>query len=314
MPVAIWRRGQAQQTERRPDPEFDFLTDEQGARLRDLARVAFAEAGVETIPHSQHLEAADGRQFGLWNLAATCRQAPESEWPSVVRDHVAATLRGLDATETGELSAAYVLAAVHLRVVNATTMPPELRENLTYARPVAGDMLEVLALDLPDTVSMLSDHDVARFGEAALREAGLRNLDTVPVESYEVLGQPGQGAMHVVTGDSFFTASKLLTFESLLRETWGSHSLPYGAVVAVPTRHMLAFHPVEGVDVIGAVQHMARVAASMFDGSPGGVSPFVYWWQEGRLTPLSGYDDEGALQIEVGDDFTAVLNELAARG
>ena len=49
MPVAFWRRGQAQQTERHPDPEFDFLTDEQGARLRDLARVAFAEAGVETV-------------------------------------------------------------------------------------------------------------------------------------------------------------------------------------------------------------------------------------------------------------------------
>ncbi|HEU4513288.1 MAG TPA: hypothetical protein VFR87_09300 [Nocardioidaceae bacterium] len=314
--MAFWRRGQAEKPRSQPDPTFDFLTVEQAARLRELARVAFAEAGVETVPHAQHLEAVDGRQFGLWNLAAGCAQAPggEPEWPLVVREHVATTLHGLDGPDIGQMPAEDVLALAHLRLVDAASMPPALRGSLSYARDLPGGLLEVVAVDLPDTVSMLTDEDVARVGEAEVREAGLRNLVDVPVESYEVVGEPGAGALHVVEGSSFFTASKLLAFESVLGQTWGSQELPYGAVVAVPTRHMLVFHPVEAIDVLGAVQQLTGLAASFFDEHPGGVSPFVYWWHQGELTQLSAFDEEGSLRIEVGDGFTEVLNELAARG
>jgi hypothetical protein len=317
--VAFWRRARherAAATEQQQDPAFEFLTAEQGARLRELARVAFAEAGVEAVPHAQHLEAADGGQFGLWNLAASCAQAPggEQDWPGVVREHVAATLRGLEGPQVSAMPAEEVLAACYLRVTDADSVPPQLRESLTYARPLAGNLLEVLAVDLPDTVALLNDEDVSRIGEAALREAGLRNLLDDPVDSYEVIGEPGSGALHAVEGSSFFTASKLLAFESLLRSTRGSDHLPYGAVVAVPTRHMLVFHPVEGIDVLGAVQQLTGLTARFYDEQPGGVSPFVYWWRDGELTQLSAPDGEGGLRVEVGDELTAVLNELAERG
>lgn len=56
--MAFWRRAKGEQAQQ-PDPELDFLTERQGARLRELAREAFAEAGVEVLPHAQHLEASD---------------------------------------------------------------------------------------------------------------------------------------------------------------------------------------------------------------------------------------------------------------
>lgn len=308
--MAFWKRGQAQQA----DPGFDFLTAEQGARLRELARTAFAEAGVETDPHPQHLAAADGRQFGLWNLAATCAQAPDTEWPTLVRGHVTATLRTFETPDLSELPADDVLATVHLRVMGTSTLPPESLSWYSYARPLAGDLIEVLALDLPDSVDILRDEDVARIGEAPLREAALRNLLDGAVESYEVVGEPGSSAIHVVEGGSFFTASKLLIFRETLRATWGERDLPYGAVVSVPFRHMLAFHPVEAIDVIGAVQRLAGFTVSMYNDSPGGVSPFVYWWRDGELTQLTGLDEEGRVQVLAGGEFTAVLNELAAKG
>lgn len=312
--MAFWRRSEREQHEQR-DPELDFLTARQGARLRQLAREAFAEAGVEVVPHAQHLEASDGRQFGLWNLAATCGQAPggEKEWPEIVRAHVATLLRSFEGPDVREMPEDEVLAGVYLRVMGTSSLPPEWREWYSYARLLAGDLVEVLALDLPETVTVLRDEDVARFGEERLREAGRRNLLAVPIESYEVAGEPGSGALHLVEGESFFTAGKLLVLRELLQATWGEADLPYGVVVSVPIRHMVLFHPVEGVDVLGAVQRLTGLTASMFNEAPGGVSPFVYWWRDGELTQLSGFDDEGKLQVMVGDELSAVLNELAAR-
>ena len=310
--MAFWRRSEPEQR----DPEFEFLTLQQGARLRELTREAFAEAGVEVVPHSQYLEASDGRQFGLFNVAATCGQANggESEWPEIVRAHVATTLRSLEAPDLSDLPEEDVLACTYLRVMGTTTLPPQWREWYSYARPLAGDLVEVLALDLPDSVTVLRDEDVARFGEERLREAGRRNLLADPVDSYEVAGEPGSGgAIHVVEGESFFTASKLLVFQELLQATRGDGDLPHGAVVSVPIRHMVVFHPVEDIDVIGAVQRLTGLTASMFDEAPGGVSPFVYWWRDGELTQLTGVDEEGRLSVSVGEEFTAVLNELAAR-
>lgn len=312
--MAFWRRAKGEQAQQ-PDPELDFLTERQGARLRELAREAFAEAGVEVLPHAQHLEASDGRQFGLWNLAATCAQAPggEADWPEIVREHVASATRSMEAPPLTDLPEHEILAGVFLRLMGTATLPPQWREWYSYARPVAGDLVEVLALDLPDSVTVLSDEDVDRVGEDRLREAGLRNLLAEPIQSYEVAGEPGSGALHIVEGDSYFTASKLITFREVLEATWGRGDLPYGLVVAAPIRHMLLFHPIEGIDVLDGVQRLTSLAASLFGDAPGGVSPFVYWWRDGELTQLSGYDDEGRLQVMVGDELTEVLEELAAR-
>jgi hypothetical protein len=312
--MAFWRRSEREQHALR-DPEFDFLTAQEGARLRRLAQEAFAEAGVEVVPHAQHLEASDGRQFGLWNLAAGCGQAPggEREWPEIVRAHVATVLRSVEGPDVGEMPAEEVLGSVHLRVMGTSAMPPEWREWYSHARPLAGDLVEVLALDLPESVTVLRDEDVARIGEDRLREAGRRNLLAAPVDSYEVAGEPGSGALHLVEGESFFTAGKLLVFRELLQATTGETDLPYGVMVSVPTRHLVVFHPVEGVDVLDAIQRLTGLTASMFNDAPGGVSPFVYWWRDGELTQLSGFDDQGRLQVVVGDELTAVLNELAAR-
>ncbi|HSE10804.1 MAG TPA: hypothetical protein VLB29_19225 [Nocardioidaceae bacterium] len=309
--MAFWSRSKPEQR----DPEFDFLTAQQGARFRELARATFAEAGVEVIPHAQHLEASDGRQFGLWNLAAQCAQAPrgERQWREIVSAHVATTLRGIEGPAVADLSDDEVLANVYLRVMGHTTLPPDWRQWYSYARPLAGDLIELLALDLPDTVTLLGDEDVTRIGEERLREAGRRNLLRSPVESYEVAGEPGAGALHLVEGESFFTASKLLELGHLLQATWGKRDLPYGVVVSVPIRHMVAFHPIEGVDVLDAVQRLTGLTASMFNDTPGGVSPFVYWWRDGELTQISAFDDEDKLQVLVDGELSDVLNELSAR-
>jgi hypothetical protein len=75
----------------------------------------------------------------------------------------------------------------------------------------------VLAFDLPDTVTMMRDSDVERFGgPAALREAGLANLRAVPMERTEqVTAEDGVG-FDLVTGKSVYTASLALILPDVL--------------------------------------------------------------------------------------------------
>lgn len=71
-----------------PDPDLPLTTDG-AAQLRILVRQAFAGAGIEVVALSDHVVDAQGRQFGLRDLADVCSPLPESDWPEVVTRHVA---------------------------------------------------------------------------------------------------------------------------------------------------------------------------------------------------------------------------------
>lgn len=310
--MAMWRR------DKRPasDPAFEHFTQEQAERFRAMAGEAFAAAGIETVVHEQHLQAGDGRQFGLFNLAATCGQATEGEqaWPALMAEHVAAITRSIEGDKVEGMSLEEVLPLVYLRVIGTSTLSPQWAEGFGYARHLGGDLIEVLAVDLPDIVTTLGDGDVQRLGEDALRAAALRNLLSLRVDSHEVTGDELDGAaIHLVEGESFFTASKLLVLEDLLSGTLGERELPHGLVVSVPVRHVLVFHPIADLSVVDAVQRMAGFTAETCRSGAGSVSPFVYWWKNGQLTPLTWVTDDGELQVVAGGEFTDMLNQLAPK-
>lgn len=295
----------------RPDPAFPFLSTAQGRRFRAAVRAAFAERGLETTVHADHVVSASGIRFGLHALASACRAAPGGErgWPVTVAAHVEAVVastREPDALERGDREA--VLAGVVLRVMSASALPDV--EGLTYARPLGGDLVEVLALDLPEAVHLLGDHDVERFGEADLRAAGLANLLAHPVDDHEHLRLEVGGDLHVVSGRSVHVASRLLVLPDLLRRTLGGGEpvpTPHGLLVGAATRHQLAFHVVRDGGVLPALQALAAATAEEYDCGVGTVSPWAYWWHDGRLVQLSTRGEDGALRIDVSPEFARVL-------
>jgi len=220
---------------------------------------------------------------------------------------------GSEPTGLGDLAPEEVLARVYLRVMGTPTLPEPWQSGHGYARELDGDLVEVLAVDLPESVTVLPTEDVERLGEDALRAAGRENLLREPIESHEVLAAPDGPAVHVVEGESFFTASKLLVLDDVLRRTIGERELPYGVLVSAPVRHLLAFHPIEDIGVIQAVNRMAAFTASVYSDGAGAVSPYVYWWRDGDLIQLTALDDDGQVHVVAGGEFTEVLNSLAAR-
>ncbi|MFE9374784.1 hypothetical protein ACFYM2_34135 [Streptomyces sp. NPDC006711] len=309
--MGIFRRGPRRDASDVPrDSEFGFFSTDEGARFRALVREAFAELGLEVTVYADSVKDSGGRRFGLGNLAAVCHNEPRGPrvWPELIRRHVGMVLRTMDAPSALDtMPPDQIRAQLYPRVISGDGLDPQ---SFGYARSVAPGLYEILALDLPESVMMLTDEALEPLGKVPdLREMALRNLRELPVEGHErVKGDDGM-RFELVVGDSFYTASRVLALETVVRQVTGQELPPEGALVAMPFRHQLAFHVIRDSGMVLALNAMASFAASGFEDTPGSISPYVYWWRGGVLTQLSDRDGDG-LRIVVGDEFGELLERL----
>ncbi|KOV62005.1 hypothetical protein ADK64_26765 [Streptomyces sp. MMG1121] len=248
-----------------------MLTAAQAARLRALA-----------APYAR-----DGHDHPLTNLAHACRDVPEDRWPELVAAHFAR----LRQASTGGESAEELLRDVHARLLPVESLTPELAGAMRYARVVADGLVFVHALDGPTSVRILTDDDVERAGLEELGQAAYANLMRVPVEHEEVSIE-GRARLHSLYGDSPFVASKALFLSAAARQITGEPLPDTGALVVVPNRHLLAYHPITDGSVVDAVNGLASYALGAHEDGPGALSPRVYWWHRGGLTSLTVIDPD----------------------
>ncbi|MFJ8228641.1 hypothetical protein ACIQ9E_01595 [Streptomyces sp. NPDC094448] len=327
--MGLFRRGPRRDSSEAPrDPKFPYLSAGEGDRFRAQVREAFAEQGLEVTVYADVVVDSAGRQFGLVNLAAVLHnddRGPRA-WAGLVRRHVGMVLRTMDAPSALDtLSTEQIRSQLYPRVLSADGFD---RDSFGYARALAPGLYEVLALDLPESVMMLTDEALEPLGRLSyLREQALYNLRGLPLEGHETVKGDNGLRFEVVAGDSFYTASRVLTLESVVREVTGGTMTPDGALVAFPFRHRLAFHVIRDAGLIPALNAMTSFAASGYADTPGAISPYVYWWRGGTLTQLSDHDRDGAgdwsgsddgrgrdggdgLRIVVGEDFQELLERL----
>lgn len=224
------------------------------------------------------------------------------------------------------------LDQVCLRLVNRELLGEELLGSCSYARPVVGDLVELLALpagrtppassragrkppassragrtprgDLPAVY--LRDDDVERLGADALRAAALENLLCAPLGRAKVIEWPYGLKVHEVWHPvRTHTASKVLVLRDVLRRVLGRDDFPHGVLVIVPTSYDLAFLPIEACQALGAVPPLAAYARAAFEEDPGALTPEVLWWRDGVLRTVS--DEEDGLD----PDFSAMMLRVA---
>jgi hypothetical protein len=278
------------------DAEYGFFSVDEGAHFRAQVREAFAEQGLEVTLHGGAVSDSAGRRFGLGNLAAICHNDPRGRrwWPQLIRGHVARLVRVSDGPSPLEsLTAEQLLARLRPWVVARDIIQPNLAQYV-HARVVAPGLCEVLALDLDESVMTLPDDLLEPLGGIInLRTRALDNLRELPVETHTVLHGPEEMRFDVVTGDSFFTSSRVLATNELTRHLTGHDLGPDGALVAMPNRHQLALRPIGAVrdtTLLPTLYGMTVFAAANFKDAAGPVSPDVYWWRGGTLTRLVRQD------------------------
>ncbi|MGK4579248.1 tetratricopeptide repeat protein [Kitasatospora sp. HPMI-4] len=298
------------------DAALPMFSAEQGRDFRDLVRESFASYDVTVTVRGEVATDTQGRQFGLSELARACAERPggRAEWPDEVNLQVGQLLMAFSGPLGVErLSRDELLPALYPMLVADETLPE------TYERAGEGIGPEVLpglreqiALNSREGVHTLSAEGIAGLGEIGQVRARARaNLvASMGVDEYEVLQHPGGGVFHVITGSTPFIASLVLVLEDLVRATTGQPIPPDGALVAMPARHQLLFHPIRDVTVLTAMDGIARYAEATHARSTGALSPDVHWWRDGRLTTLTGRDGDGFVLWDEDGEFTAMLERL----
>jgi hypothetical protein len=293
-----------------PDEAFPFWSGAQADEFRVLVRESFTRHGSEVVMHADHAVDGGGRQFGFGNLAGACHNDDRGRraWPEIIDGHISSLLDTMDGPSPWETwSSAEVLSATFQRVVPTEDLLPWM----SYAREIAPGLAQVFNLDLPTSVTYLTDEHVERFGAQELRAAGLANLRRVQADERHSLDHGG-GHVDVLLGDSMFTASLLLVLDEVVARYGYRIDPELGVFVAVPFRHQLNFHVLADATVIPSLNTMTGFAAAGFRDSAGPVSPNVYWWRAGQLEQVSRSTPDGPV-VEVGSELAAVLERLAGR-
>jgi len=268
------------------DEYLSYLTVGEAQELRRLVEAAFARAGHDVTVYVDHVEDRRGTTFGLWNIAAFCRGADPSEWAGLIDEHVQRVTT--PPVGLGELTLDELEAALHLRLVAAGSVADP--DGLGYARQVAPGLLEVLAVDLPDSVEPLPREALAGLGTLRdvleLARDNLRAVLTGDDLTARTITGAG-GSLTLVTSPSYFTASLALVLPDAIERLTGEVDRGDGVLVAVPDRHELLYLVIGDPQAADALDEMSGMARWAFEQASGPLSPDVFWVRARRWEQLT---------------------------
>jgi hypothetical protein len=257
-----------------------------GHRLRNVRQLladCLEAEGFSVELLADGVRTGDGRVFGLGTLLGRCRTAPPEAWPDIVAEQVRALLDACRPHLLDELDLAGAPGRVYPRLLDRRVIPWEQSVH-SYARRVAGDLIEMLVLETDLTVMWLRDTEVERMGLEPLRAVAFENLAAVRARQVRMLALAHGARVHVLEGGGH-TATQVLRLPEVLR----SLALDVGeggVIVAIPTKYELWLHPVVDHHAYAAYCGLFEEAARAYSEDPGALSPHVYWWQDGRLVQI----------------------------
>ena len=294
------------------DPALPMLSVDQAQALTALAARAFADVGVEVVPDGHGVLVGQGQRFGLHNLAAVVAQLPWREWSDAAAQHASAM--GAARTDNAPVRPDQLL--LKLRPVDDLPNPPDFDASTRFP-----GVLALPAVDYPTKVQeMFAAEALAdlggRHGWDEVREQALANLRRLPrpeLMSLDADEDRDDAMVHLFVSDDYFGASRVLVLDTLLADVLRRESPTHGCLVAVPNRHLLAVHLLDGLGVISAVQVLASVAEGECRDKPGPISDAVFYLPpSGPAESIITRADDGGVTINAADG--AFSQALAALG
>ena len=243
------------------------------------------------------------------NLAQLAHATEQKDWPELVAGHFA-NLRATTARDLDALAGDFdeVKSTLRVRLIADESMGGMSPGDVRGSRAYAPGILQVLVYDFPDsTASVPPDHVEGWPLEAdAVWDVAIDNVRLEPQPTRQEV--PAQGSVFTMAiDDSFYVATRALRL---------ADELPPGtvdAVFAVPNRHMLLWHAIRDVSVVGAMQAMMQVTSKAFVDGPGSISDQLYWWHDGEVVHLPVRAQGKSIDFMPPEAFVALLNSLAAR-
>ena len=313
--MSLFGRLRAKSPDSEPTPDWASFMGEQYAPFAQAVRADLDRRGLAYELNSEEgaveLTESDpaGQKFGLGNLAQVCHTSPRRKWAEVIREHFDILFRiatGAN-SELDELSEDFDRARPLLKV---RLYPEDMagREFMVSRSPAEG-IVAALVYDLPDSIASVNVEHVGKWGRAdeELFEIALANVrEQHELKPLQLPGGEGAKVFGLFSDQSLFAATHALLLKDYL-----PNDLELGAVVAIPNRHAVLYHPIVDSTAFGALSSIIPAALGMYEQGPGSISPYVYWWQNGEFqrqpTQITG---EG-VQFNPTEEFIfQVLNRI----
>jgi len=282
----------------------------------DVVEHTLAEQGYEATRRGGNLAVRlpDGRplQVGLQTLAQRCHDAERRDWPVLVAAHLAAVQKsGQEADTFDRTDFAQVRERLKVRLYPAAAVDADDELRLVVTRP-ASELVEALVYDHPHTVASVPPDDLQAWGpsEAELFDIARENTRDEPFVRDRVDAERGV-TVRVVHGESLFVAAQLLFLE---RHLPPAKDRPWGALAAVPTRHLLLYHSIEDARVLIAINAMIPLILLHHRKGPGSLVPELYWYRpDGSFTVLpTGVSPKGVTFKPTQEFIDEVMVPLGA--
>ena len=151
-------------------------------------------------------------------------------------------------------------------------------------RPLASGLMEVLVAEVAGAVTLLSPSLVEGWGidPAVLLQRGREQVLAGPLPGRRIVELDGITLMALESA-SAFTPTHVHRLPAYLDVP------PAGALVVLPTRHLLLAAPVTNrSETLATAQLLLVNADQMWRAGPGSLSPDLWWWRAQGLVHLPG--------------------------
>jgi hypothetical protein len=250
-----------------------------------------------------HLRNSAGsvESYGLQNLAQMLALEPTAEWRRLVAEHFDAMLTVDRPVTSGEEA---------IKLLRLRMWHPDYVEQSPEAihKVLAPRLVLALVLDLPRKVMSLKNEELKAWGLTAELAWSAAEANSKR-EPYEVIPQtrPDGIQMFFLTGDNLYVTSNALWLDERLELEPEN-----GALIGVPTRHLLVVLPIRDVNVVKAVGGMHTANRRIFEEGPGSISGDLYWWRKRTFTLFPIDASAQPIQVHPPDEFVDMLNRLAS--
>ncbi len=257
----------------------------------------FIRDGVLRLRNS----AGSVESFGLQNLAQLLALEPTGEWTRLVAEHFETMLTVDELPQSG----AEIIQALRVRMWHPdyVQQAPDV-----VHRVLAPGLVLALVIDLPKKVMSVKSGELKAWGltEELAWSAGEENSRREP---FELIPQPRPDGIELffLVGDNLYVTSQALWLDQRVKIEPEN-----GALVGIPTRHLLVVLPIHNVRMVQAVGAMHAANHNIFDEGPGSVSPEIYWWHRGTFTLFPIDTSVQPMRVTPPDAFVEMLNRLAA--
>ena len=215
----------------------------------------------------------------LEDVRAACALVPPQEWTGVVLDALQGLALALEVpVDLADGGTVRPLLRVRVQAEGAV-----LAEDVV-ARPLCDGLVEVLVAEVAGAVRLVppalvqrwgSDEDeLLALGRTQVLRAGL--LERRPLDLEGVL-------LTVLEGSSAFAGTHVRWLSTYVDVP------PAGALVALPTRHVVLVAPMHRRgEVLDAAQALLVNADRLWREGPGALSPDLWWWRPDAMLRLPG--------------------------